>query len=711
MPLLGNALQVLTSPLESLLAAYNQLGPVFRVAIPGREIVVLAGPEANALLAQHEDEYFASAGAYANLASEAGTRNYPQAVDGEAHAYLRRTLRPAYSREVLGPYLPQIAESVRKTARAWQPGQQLKVMAFSQRMLMEQLSLAMANHPLDGHYNDATAFSNTFVGVGLALHPTAEWLLPTYQIAKRRFDGFMKQIVAEHRDARPAAGRRPDMVDALLSMKGRDGRPFAENDLAAYTHLPYVNSFTYVARVFGFMLYALLKHPDLLKRVTDEVDATFAAGVPDASTLRKMKVLRGVVMETLRIYPVALAVLRIASADLDFGGYTIPKGQFLIIGTSVMHFLPEIYADPFTFDIERYNPPRSEHQQTGAFAPFGLGTHICLSAGLVETMLMLCASSLLHTVRLELTSPDYELEIGITPLRAPSDRFAVRVVEQRTAQPVAAVSPLMLDEELSLILPGADKERLGGVIAALERHTYRPGDVIIRQGDEADRFYLISKGAVEVVREEPGKPPQVVAELGGGQYFGEIGLLQASPRMATVRVPSGGGDVEVMSLDRATFLGLVSESDLTSAEISRMVRQRTMGTTLAVTLPTLDHKHIARLLPRLEMLSFAPGETIIRQGDPADRFYVILGGQVDVLARQPQGQEIHLATLAKGDYFGEIGLLQGKPRNATVRVSGSPAEVMALDRDAFASLIDESQSTGDEIMGVMVRRLESLESQ
>jgi cytochrome P450 len=103
--------------MESLLRAYHDHGPIFRVAFPGREIVIIAGREANELLALHEEEYFRSRDAYATLAAESGSSRYLFATDGDDHNSLRRALRPAFSREALA-CPSQIVGEVQRTAHS-----------------------------------------------------------------------------------------------------------------------------------------------------------------------------------------------------------------------------------------------------------------------------------------------------------------------------------------------------------------------------------------------------------------------------------------------------------------------------------------------------------------------------------------------------------------------------------------------------------------
>jgi sulfate-transporting ATPase len=115
---------------------------------------------------------------------------------------------------------------------------------------------------------------------------------------------------------------------------------------------------------------------------------------------------------------------------------------------------------------------------------------------------------------------------------------------------------------------------------------------------------------------------------------------------------------------------------------------------VAKALSTLTMDQLAVVTRQLEARTFTPGAPIVNQGEPADQFYIITKGQVEVLLHQPNSPAIPVTTMSAGQYFGEIGLLRGGARTASVRASGeSNVEVVALDRAEFSSLIAESEPT------------------
>lgn len=105
-------------------------------------------------------------------------------------------------------------------------------------------------------------------------------------------------------------------------------------------------------------------------------------------------------------------------------------------------------------------------------------------------------------------------------------------------------------EKISLLESLSEHERLQ-VADALRVKEFAAGDVIIKQGENGNLFYIIEEGAATCTKQmSPTEAPQKIAELQSGAYFGEIALLTARPRQATV---TASGHVKCLTLDRKTF--------------------------------------------------------------------------------------------------------------------------------------------------------------
>ena len=242
-------------------------------------------------------------------------------------------------------------------------------------------------------------------------------------------------------------------------------------------------------------------------------------------------------------------------------------------------------------------------------------------------------------------------------------------------------------------------------VAAAEVKAFDPGAAIIAEGAPADAFYIIASGSVDVFKHINDGEVRV-ARLERGQYFGEIGLLQNTPRTATVRA-AADGPVTVMVLTQEVFLDVVETLDLDSDEIGRLMRKRISTNQLIEAVRRLSADELAKLLPGFEVQTLAPGTSIIREGEAADVFYILDAGEVTVTSTK-DGTEQLIGVLTPGSYFGELGLLSGQPRLATVRASG-PTEVVVLrtDKAGFENLITDVADPRTDLAGALMKRLES----
>jgi CRP-like cAMP-binding protein len=100
----------------------------------------------------------------------------------------------------------------------------------------------------------------------------------------------------------------------------------------------------------------------------------------------------------------------------------------------------------------------------------------------------------------------------------------------------------------------------------------------------------------------------------------------------------------------------------------------------------------------------------VREGAAADNFYLVTHGSAEVVLRGADGSDILVSTLHSGQYFGEIALLHGVGRNATVRAGTGGGEVMALDKETFNSLMNESETMREAIDEVADRRESEIEA-
>ena len=242
---------------------------------------------------------------------------------------------------------------------------------------------------------------------------------------------------------------------------------------------------------------------------------------------------------------------------------------------------------------------------------------------------------------------------------------------------------------------------------------YPSGTDIIHQGDIPEKFYIITAGEVEIVRHYAGGHEIIIDRMGEGCYFGEIGLLKKAKRIATVRARS---NVQVIAMGHETFERWLNNSQISRQELDAVMQERLIsaGELQPVEETTADKEAVTAVPTANDILeaatpaiagqqTFAPGEIIVRQGEPADKFFIIVEGVVEIFHQTAHAPDSVITQLDSGNYFGEIGLLEGSRRTASVRAT-TPVKVLVFDRETFSRWISQAPASRYELWRTAVER-------
>lgn len=436
-PLIGSLGPMSRDPARFFHDCYRQYGPVFRISLFGRRYTVLAGPQAAHFMGTREGkESLRSKEFWQGLVEEYGATRVMTGEDGESHKELRDVLRHGYSKEpIKGRYNELVKITDGSIQRDWKTGAAVPVVQAMQYMVTDQLGTILTGQaPLEYVKDIRTTILYILNVLVTRQRPKFFLLSPSYRKAKRRVFELGRRMIADWRARGPLPEGAPrSLVDDIMEAHVRDPqRLMPERDLVLVITGPYVAGLDTVANTLGACVYTILKHPEVLAAVRAEVDAVFAKGALDeAEDLRRMPVLNGAIMETMRLYPIAVAQMRTANKDFVFEGHPVREGEMLYMATAVPHFMHEFYPDPDKFDPGRYSKERAEHMKPGAYSPYGRGPHTCLGKSLAEVQLLLSMARLFYRLDLALPSPDYVLKTKTAPTPGPANDFSVRVVGYR----------------------------------------------------------------------------------------------------------------------------------------------------------------------------------------------------------------------------------------------------------------------------------------
>jgi cytochrome P450 len=435
LPVLGNALEMAADPARFFVRCYREHGPVFRIKLLNKTYTVIAGVDAANFLGTREGrENLRSKEFWQGLVEEYGATRTLTGEDGESHKQLREVMRRGYSRDAIkGRYQQLVEITDRSIDRDWKVGDLVPVVQAMQYMVTDQLgSILTGSAPME--YVPDIRTTTLYILNVLVTRQRPKILLkhPKYRRAKARVFELGDRMIADyHARIGTKTDEQKNLVDDIMNAHLTNPAVMPADDLILSLTGPYVAGLDTVANTTSAFVYAVLKHPEILARVRREADALFARGPIDDEALRQIPAIRGALMETMRLYPIAVVQMRTATRDFRFAGHPIKSGETVYIATSVPHFMHEYYPDPDTFDIDRYDKPRAEHLQSGAYSPYGRGQHTCLGKSLADVQMAISMARLFHRLDLGLHPPDYTLVTKTAPTPGPSMRFKVRVNDYR----------------------------------------------------------------------------------------------------------------------------------------------------------------------------------------------------------------------------------------------------------------------------------------
>lgn len=267
---------------------------------------------------------------------------------------------------------------------------------------------------------------------------------------------------------------------------------------------------------------------------------------------------------------------------------------------------------------------------------------------------------------------------------------------------LASSDPVPADSALPALplFAALSPKELGHLLTAVRVDEISGGQAVVRQDDQGHEAFVVARGVLKVVRSN-GSDETLLAQLGPGAMFGEMALLSAAPRSASVIALE---PTQLLVLGRAELERAAEGAPELSRELSLFCRGRMQANLMrhARVLSGLPMAQRAELLGKLEMRFFEPEEPLIVREQEAESIYLIASGAVAVSV--PEGQDrLVLATLGAGDVVGEISLVLRREATADV-MAMYPTVAYELTRDNLHTLMRSYPALLVELYELATRR-------
>ncbi|WP_405988959.1 cytochrome P450 [Streptomyces sp. NBC_00986] len=435
-PLLGDVLGAdRRTPLQDSLRFARQLGPIFRRKAFGKEFVFVWGADLVADMAD-ESRFAKHVGlGVANLRPVAGDGLFT-AYNHEPNWQLAHdVLAPGFSREAMAGYHPMMLSVAARLTDHWDreltAGRSVDVPGDMTKLTLETISRTGFGHDFGSFERGRPhPFVTSMVGtlsyaqrLNSVPSPLAPLLLRTATRRNEADIAYLNRTVDEMvQSRRESGGGDGDLLDRMLDTTHPDtGERLSPENVRRQVITFLVAGHETTSGSLSFALHYLARHPEIAARARAEVDQVWGdTEAPGYEQVAKLRYVRRVLDESLRLWPTAPAYAREATRDTELTGvHPMRRGAWALILTPMLHRDPEVWgADAEEFDPDRFDAKAVRSRAPHTFKPFGTGARACIGRQFA-----------LHeaTLVLGLLLRRYELR--------PDPAYRLRVTERLTLMP------------------------------------------------------------------------------------------------------------------------------------------------------------------------------------------------------------------------------------------------------------------------------------
>lgn len=420
--LTGNFRGILSSPLHIYQQAWQECGDWARIRIlPGVYLYLLSHPDGIEHVLQSNHRNYRKPDMFNRPAGLLLGKSVVT-TEGERWRQQRKNAQPAFTQvaiQRLASQMVQVTEEyLEQLERA--SGEVIEIQEPMMQLTLRIAGLTLMNRDLNSQLAELSwAYRVAFAMVGRRMNPQIipMWW-PTkkhreFRRARKLLDQVVRQSIVERRsmtdwpedflsqmirthDVSEPREEEQQLVDDVVSMLGA--------------------SHETIGATLTWAWYLLGKHPEIQEQVAEEIRGQLQGRSPTSEDLNALSLTRGVIQESMRLYPPAWGQPRESIEAEDIQGYPIPKKAMIVVSQYLTHRHPEFWDQPNEFRPERFL--ESTHRPKFAYFPFGGGPRICIGNTFAMQEGQMVLATILQRFRVELVSqeePEYDLTFSLRP--------------------------------------------------------------------------------------------------------------------------------------------------------------------------------------------------------------------------------------------------------------------------------------------------------
>ncbi|MDQ3805608.1 MAG: cytochrome P450 [Acidobacteriota bacterium] len=404
----GQMLAFRRDPLAFLTRLAREHGDVAQFRIGPQRAFLLSHPDlVRDLLVTHHDRF------HKGRALQRAKRLLGEGLltsEGEFHRRQRRLAQPAFHRQRVNSYGATMVEYAERASRRWRDGQTLDIAQEMMRLTLAVVGKTLFDADVESEADEVgEALTEVMELFGYLMLPYSELLehlpLPAsrrFRRARARLDSVIYRIIE---DRRRGGADRGDLLSMLLLAVDEEGDQtgMTNEQLRDEVMTLFLAGHETTANLLSWAWYMLAQHPEVERRLHEELDAALAEGrAPSAEDAPALRYTDMIVAETMRLFPPAWTLGRLAIADHEAAGYHIPRGSLVLASQYVCHRDPRHFPDPERFDPERFTPGAKAARPQFSYFPFGGGVRRCIGEGFAWTEATLILAALARRWRVRL---------------------------------------------------------------------------------------------------------------------------------------------------------------------------------------------------------------------------------------------------------------------------------------------------------------------
>jgi len=442
LPLLGNMLEFGKQPYLYMQKLRDTLGDIGSFKMFHQTMILMTGADASEAFYRADDDTFDQSSAYKLMTPIFGHGVVFDAPVDRKNQQLKM-LMPALRDKPMRGYAGLIVQEVEDIIKSWGESGEIDLAMF-----MKELTIYTASHCLLGkefRYELSSEFAQIYHDLEAGVQPIA-YVFPNLPIpsfrrrdkARVRLVKLVEQII----EKRAKSGKQSeDMFQVLIDSRYEDGSKLSPDEITGMLTATIFAGHHTSSGTAAWVLLELLKRPQYMGRVVDELDTNFGEnGEVTFQSLRQVPNLENVIKEALRLHPPLIILMRKVLRDFQYKGYTFKAGNFVCAAPPVTHRVDSIFPNPELFDPDRYNDERAEDRQTlCGWQAFGGGKHKCSGNAFAMFQIKAIFAILLRRYEFDLVeSPDQYVDDFTQTIVQPRSPCLVRYRRRTTATQTAA---------------------------------------------------------------------------------------------------------------------------------------------------------------------------------------------------------------------------------------------------------------------------------